>query len=166
MLLVQISGYLDSANIISRRLAAVAERARDVRPAYPEMVAIFQNIVAATFDTEGASGASGPWQPLAPRTVRERERLGYGGSHPILKRTGTLERSLTGYTGDTILVEQPNYLGIGTAVPYVVFHQSTDPRHRLPRRAVFDPTTDQKHALLLPLRQYLTGFEPTGNKQP
>lgn len=165
MLRVQISGWLDGANIISRKLDAIAERTRDVRPAYPEMVAIFQNIVAATFESEGASGASGLWAPLAPRTVRDRERQGYGGSHPILIRSNTLRNSLTGYTGDSILVEQPTYLGIGTAVPYVVFHQSTDPRHHLPRRAVFDPTTDQKHALLLPLRQWITGFAATGNQQ-
>lgn len=32
------------------------------------------------------------WAGLAPSTVQERIRKGYGGRHPILKRTGALER--------------------------------------------------------------------------
>lgn len=32
------------------------------------------------------------WAALAPSTVQQRRRLGYGGAHPILKRTGALER--------------------------------------------------------------------------
>lgn len=37
-------------------------------------------------------GARKPWAQLAPSTVQERIRKGYGGRHPILKRTGALER--------------------------------------------------------------------------
>lgn len=44
---------------------------------------------AAVFTSEGAAGR-GSWQALAPRTVRERVRLGYPGSNPILVRTGAL----------------------------------------------------------------------------
>jgi len=35
------------------------------------------------------------WAALRPRTVRERVRQGYGGSHPILQRTGKYRRSFT-----------------------------------------------------------------------
>lgn len=44
-------------------------------------------------------GEFGGWAPLAARTVAERERLGYGGAHPILKRTEDLYRSNTYSTG-------------------------------------------------------------------
>lgn len=40
---------------------------------------------------EGEKGRR-PWPALAPRTVAERRRLGYGGAHPILVRTGALRQ--------------------------------------------------------------------------
>lgn len=40
-------------------------------------------------------GRSG-WAPLAPRTVAERVRLGYGGRHPIQVRTGALRAHVLG----------------------------------------------------------------------
>lgn len=43
----------------------------------------------------GGSG-HGSWNPLAPRTVQERVRLGYGGTSPILIRTGAYAGSFTG----------------------------------------------------------------------
>lgn len=45
--------------------------------------------VEARFASEG-DAASGDWPPLAAFTVRQRERLGYGGEHPINVRTGEL----------------------------------------------------------------------------
>lgn len=36
------------------------------------------------------SSGYGGWPGLAPRTIRQRERLGFGGAHPILVRTGAL----------------------------------------------------------------------------
>lgn len=157
--------HLDGVEIVARRFNALAERLADARPAWPAVLATFRQIAADTFATEGASSAAGSWPQLAPRTIAERNRLGYPGPHPILRRTGRLADSLTMGTGDTILVEMPTYLGIGTAVPYVMFHQSTDARMRLPRRAVVDYTTDQKHLLLMPLRQYFLGYSPTGKAQ-
>lgn len=44
------------------------------------------------FSTEGAAAGT-PWQALAPRTVATRRKLGWSGSHPILKRTGKYEAS-------------------------------------------------------------------------
>lgn len=44
----------------------------------------------AVFSTEGSAGR-GAWPPLAPRTLAERRRLGYGPG-PILVRTGALMR--------------------------------------------------------------------------
>jgi phage gpG-like protein len=161
---VHITAHLDGVEIVSRRLDAVAARLRDARPAWPVVLATFQAITRQAFASEGATTAAGTWPELAPSTIKERERLGYG-PRPILRRSGVLEESLTGHTGDTILVEEATYFGIGTAVPYVVFHQSLAPRSKLPRRAVVSLTTDQKHELLLPLRQWFTGYMPTGRKQ-
>jgi len=50
------------------------------------------------FEQEGLP----PWEPLAQSTKRERVRLGFPPEHPILQRTGSLFRSLTG--ADSLLV--------------------------------------------------------------
>jgi phage gpG-like protein len=165
MLRVTISGFLDGAQIIDRKLDALEARISDVSPAWPAVVAVFREIARATFDTEGASNAGGQWPALAPSTQKERVRQGYGAAHPILQRSQRLMRSVTQETGDTILVQTPRYLGIGSVVPYIAFHQSTRPRTKLPRRAVVDLTTDDRHELLRPIRQYLTGYDPTGRRQ-
>jgi hypothetical protein len=47
---------------------------------------------AENFERE-AAGDRGKWAPLAPSTVRQRLRLGYGGEHLILQRTGAYLRS-------------------------------------------------------------------------
>lgn len=57
---------------------------------------IVQDAAVANFDREGS--ASGSWPRLQDATVSERLRLGYGGDHPILVRTGTYEASFTGGT--------------------------------------------------------------------
>lgn len=44
------------------------------------------------FSSEGAASGE-PWKSLAGRTVATRQRLGWAGSHPILKRTGKYEAS-------------------------------------------------------------------------
>lgn len=45
----------------------------------------------ARFKSEG-DDVTGPWTPLKPATVAIRVSEGYGGAHPINKRTGELER--------------------------------------------------------------------------
>jgi phage gpG-like protein len=165
MLRVTISGFLDGAQIIDRQLDALAERITDVSPAWDAVLAVFQQMARDTFNSEGAANAGGPWPQLAPATVADRTRKGFSPTHPILQRTETLMRSVTQQTSDTILVRTPNYFGVGTAVPYVVYHQSTAPRSKLPRRALVDLTTDQRHELLRPIRQYLTGYDPVGRRQ-
>jgi phage gpG-like protein len=48
-------------------------------------------------------------------------------------------------------------LSIGTDVEYFKYHQSNKPRKRLPRRAPVLLTADDRHALMRPIRLYLTG---------
>jgi hypothetical protein len=52
----------------------------------PVLAAIREQF-AANFDREGGRKK---WAQLAPTTVQERIRKGYGGRHPILERTGAL----------------------------------------------------------------------------
>jgi phage gpG-like protein len=157
---MRISGFLDGLQVIDRRLAAIESRVADVSPAYPAVEKVFNEIARRTFESEGVSSAAGAWAPLAPSTERDRLRKGYGAAHPILVRTGDLKSSVVGRTGDTIIVSTPKYFAIGTADPKAKFHQSRRPRKKLPRRPIFEPTQDDKHDLVRPIRRYVTGHDP------
>jgi hypothetical protein len=58
------------------------------------------------FKNEG-DDVSGKWAPLMPRTQEIRENYGFGGSHPINKRTGQLEDYIT--QGQVDVVTSPGY---------------------------------------------------------
>lgn len=53
-----------------------------------------QQRAANRFANEG-DDVSGKWAPLAEATIEIREHAGFGGSHPINKRTGELEEYIT-----------------------------------------------------------------------
>lgn len=62
-------------------------------PILDETAAIlFSRVVTRFRDQVSADGT--PWAPLAPRTIRERIKLGYGATNPILYRTGELLNSI------------------------------------------------------------------------
>lgn len=77
----------------------------------------------ANIDAEsGGPDFGGPYPPLKPATVAERERLGYGGSHPILKRTLALYGALTSQVTGPESVSA----GIDGSLPYPAAHDVGD----------------------------------------
>lgn len=156
----RITGFADGLKAIDRQLEAIEERAKDTRPAHAAIVKVFNEITRTTFETEGASSAAGKWAPLAKSTEKDRAREGYSPAHPILVRTENMKDSVADRTSDTVIVSTPNFLSIGSSDPKLRFHQSRRPRRKLPRRPVFEPTQDDKHNLLRPLRRWLTGHDP------
>lgn len=155
----EISMVLEGEIHIDRVLGGIEQRAKDVRPAWPAVVKTFQSIVRQAFSSEGKSTGAA-WQPLAASTVADRKRHGFG-ARPILARTHRLERALT--TGsDANVAGRPQSLTYQLApeVGYFRYHQSAGPRTKLPRRPPVLLTADQRHALMVPLRLYLTGRTP------
>jgi phage gpG-like protein len=79
-----------------------------------------------------------PWPALAASTVKEKKRLGFG-NRKILVRTGRLRDSLTRVNHPDNIAKFRTFKSIttltwGTRVPYGDYHQSDQPRTRLPRR--------------------------------
>lgn len=67
-----------------------------MRPTQSEVAPVEEAIrlgIAENFRTESAGGHT--WTPLAPATVRERVRRGYGGFHPMLVRSAALWQTYT-----------------------------------------------------------------------
>lgn len=154
-----IRGWLEGEEVISRELAGLESRMGDMTPAWPAVLAVFRTIMTRAFVTEGASTGS-PWPQLAASTVKQREREGFGGAHPILARTHALERALTTEGGASIVVELPNYFAVSVDLDYFKYHQSKAPRKKIPRRAPINLTQDDKTALLHPIRLYVRGLSP------
>lgn len=81
------SMYHDVWNELEEQLDRASEAFADVA------VDLVHRTLEESFEAEQVDGEA--WAPLAVKTVAERERLGYGGAHPILVRTGSLKRALT-----------------------------------------------------------------------
>lgn len=156
--MLRVTLSIEGEVIIDRLFEGLEDRARDLTPAWPAVLRVFRGLVAQAFETEGASTGA-PWPQLAERTQRDRAAHGFPPTHPILQRTKRLLRSLT--IGDGGFADMgPQHLTIGSDVEYFVYHQSNKPRRRLPRRAPALFTMDDRHALLRPIRLYLTGRDP------
>jgi hypothetical protein len=142
---------------VDRMLQGIQSRMQDVSPAWPKVVEAFQAIVARAFSSEGASTGA-PWAQLKPRTQLDRKRQGFPPAHPILQRTGKLQRALTTGEGAYVrsMANRLEYL-LSSEVGYFKYHQSRQPRSRLPRRAPVLLTGDDKNALVFPIRLYVTG---------
>lgn len=78
----------------------------------------YLDMVLNHFEKEsGASKFQGvllKWRPLAPSTIKQRQRKGYTGK--ILTRTGLLQSSIQPYSSDSIF-------GVGTNRNYAITHE-------------------------------------------
>ena len=113
-----------------RAFNRVGDHVSDLRPVWDKIEPVFHKIEREQFDSEGAAGRSGKWEPLSRPYARQKAQK-YG-VQPILRATGRMERSLTGDTVDSILIKEKQEFGIGTRLFYAAFHQTgTD---RMPAR--------------------------------
>lgn len=157
--MIRITLSVEGDVVIDRLLQGLEERAQDLTPAWPYVVAVFRAIVARAFASEGASTGDA-WPDLAETTQADRRRKGFPPAHPILQRTTKLMRSLVIGDAGGFVNMGPQHLEVGTDIEYFKYHQSNRPRRRLPRRAPVLFTADDRHELFRPIRLYLTGRNP------
>jgi phage gpG-like protein len=83
------------------------------------------------------------WRPLKKTTKYSKGRLGFG-SKSILERTGKLGRSIfkKGSQGN-IDRHRGGSAVFGTSIPYAIYHQSRNPRTKLPRRRMIGVSRPQ-----------------------
>jgi hypothetical protein len=105
--------------------------------------------------------AGGRWTPLAggdttppTSTVAERERLGYGGAHPILWRTGALGHALAerGAAGNVFEVG-PDRLTVGASLFYALFHQ--EGTSKMPARPIVGLSRTRREGIVKRLGEYV-----------
>jgi hypothetical protein len=156
---LHLSVTMEGEVLVDRLVKGVESRMANVMPAWPAVVRQFREIMTFAFFTEGGSTGA-KWPELAATTQADRARKGFPAAHPILRRTGKLERSLVTGGEGSILKPSPTRLEIGTEVSYFPYHQSNRPRAKLPRRAPVLLTADDRTALMHPLRLWVTGKDP------
>ncbi len=107
------------------RLDNFKTSAKNLQPVFDEFGQYMLRSIDRNFQSEGRPDA---WKPLAPSTVRQRIRLGFGGSHPILQRSGKLRGGFRTQT-------DKSFLRIVNNVPYFKYHQQDDGQgNKMPRR--------------------------------
>lgn len=105
---------------VERRLERFAVALTDPTPANREASIAMYGFTLRNFDRQG--GLQGGWAPLAPSTIRQKQRIG---KETPLVRSGALRASFTSfYSRDNA--------GVGNELSYSKFHQ--DGTARMPQR--------------------------------
>lgn len=128
-MVINTSYYVENDAEFKAMLNRAAERVSDLRVAFREIQRDWWKANKAQFSLKG----SGQYPPLSPKYAA-RKAVTHPGA-PILVRSGRLRDSLTNRgTSDTISQIGKLSLVTGTTVPYGIYHQSDEPRDRLPLR--------------------------------
>lgn len=93
---VTIQFQPDGADALIQKLDHFSAGAKDFTDVFRDFDPIMLASIRNNFVSEGRPSK---WKPLALSTVLQREREGFGGSHPILVRTGALKRGFRSRIG-------------------------------------------------------------------
>lgn len=173
---ITITGQ-EQLQLKARQLATWGMRMQTLAPAFELIGQDLLGDFAQNMVREGGFfGRDSRWPPLAPSTIKEKQRLGYG-AMPMLWRTGALAASLAekGAPGNIFEVGA-NYVAVGSSIPYAIFHQRGSrrtktvvnslrvevPRHRrfstvavLPRRQIVGISWSRRSLILRRLNEYV-----------
>lgn len=118
-LTARVNPFTDITKLIARLNAATSTDTEPVTQAIREGFA--ENFAGER------SGTGRSWAALRPTTVLDRIRHGYGGSHPILVRTGSLRDSYTAQGSDSVNEFTPDgsgwVLAVGSRHRVAIFHE-------------------------------------------
>jgi hypothetical protein len=114
-----------SASLVSHKLAAMARRSTDMRPAWPAVTQRAVEGYRRSFDQQGPG-----WPGLAPETQRQRVRDGYKGTSPILVQSGKMRDKVM----DPKMDEGSNWLNIFVESDILFYHQTGTTK--MPKRPI------------------------------
>jgi phage gpG-like protein len=132
---MQLQFNIEGEMQLSRNLEAIAANSRDWTQAFEQasdyLMNIFENDV---FDTEGQA-IDEQWDPLSKAYALQKAR-----KYPdkgILEATGAMRNSFWKQIDSTSMT-------IGNSAEYFKYHQSNQPRSKLPRRVMLKLTNEMK----------------------
>ena len=131
--------YLDATiegeQQLSRRLGIVADGVKDFSPALENISGELMHSVDENFSQRG--GLFGGWPARKDNNP-----------WPLMEKTGELR-------GGFMSAVKSDYLEIGNFVPYFKYHQSNQPRVRLPRRVMLKIDQQRKVYITKAFQEYL-----------
>lgn len=134
-----VSAKLNEAQLVAlnRRLERFAGAMNDQTPANREASIALYGFTLRNFDRQGS--LQGGWTPLAPSTIRQKQRIG---KEQPLVRTGHMRAGFTSfYSRDNA--------GVGNEITYSKFHHEGN--DRLPQRTLLP---DRENTLKIGLKVY------------
>lgn len=141
--------------IVERQLLRFADEQEVPEVALREVGTIMRESIEKQFDTEGGY-ASGGWKPLTAERVATKARLGL--EPGILRATDRLMHSLT-RKFDPEHIERPSgsSLQFGSTVTYGIYHQSSEPRTKMPFRPPIAVTEGDKREMVRRIQAAVIG---------
>ena len=121
-----------------RKLEGVSEEMKNWYPEFRKTGTMLLKTFKDNFATDGGMLGK-PWKPLAGTTLTQKARLGYPAD--ILVRTGKMRDSFRSTPNNT-------YVEMDNPSPYFVYHQSNQPRTKLPRRIMMHLDEKRKQMIV------------------
>jgi Phage virion morphogenesis family len=142
-----------SAGAILKRMQGRLNRLRDKRTANARAVAFIDSWIQRNFREQGKRAMDGTgWQPLAPSTIARRrhgKNKSLAGVVAILQNRGWLRDKWKHlYTSEKIAVQ--------SSMDYGHFHDSDEPRTRLPQRRIVPRVRQVRKPLMEIYRRHMT----------
>lgn len=129
-----------------RKDAAMLASLGDLSPAMSKVAGVARDAIDSNFHTE--SDGTNAWHGLAPSTVADRVRKGYGGEHPILQRTGELMSTIDITAGSDAVTIAPQ-------AEYAVYHQ--EGTSKMPARPFIAFTDAEEEMILKAIAEHIEG---------
>lgn len=152
---VRITFQIDGLKEIRRRIASWGASIQTLEPAWDDVGKGVSADFMLNMIGEGGVFTRKMWPQLAASTVADRLRLGYGGTNPILQRTGALALSLEPGGPGNVFQTTPNSLTIGTSIWYAGFHQKGAPRAHIPARPIVGISFARRSLIVRTLGDYV-----------
>lgn len=136
---MQLSFSIEGEKQLSRRLRIVSDRVKDWTPAFKETSVQLKQVFAEdAFKTEGQAVGQ-VWSPLS-RAYAERKAKLYPGKG-LLEATGAMRKAFK-------TLWKADMAAVWNESEYFKYHQSRQPRKRLPRRAMMALAEKQKQMVV------------------
>ena len=143
----QLEWSIEGQKELSRLLQGMQNKLKDFTEPFKKTTdSLKKTYETEVFDTEG--GVIGEhWERLSPYTVAQKARLGFG-NKGILERTGTMRKSFKTMVSSVQGV-------VLNDTDYFKYHQSNQPRTKLPRRVMMKLAENQKQMIVKEFQKYI-----------
>jgi phage gpG-like protein len=135
----QLQWTIEGETQLSRVLLGMASSMQDMSYPFGQSAEMLKHTFAVdVFDTQGAAIGE-TWKPLSPATVAAKART-YGQTAPLIA-TGNMRASFTTEVA-------PDYAIVANQAEYFKYHQSNQPRKKIPRRPMMALTNELKEQIV------------------